>query len=70
MRVVLVMTMREFDFKPAYDEWDRLHAKKGKHTYRNERAYQIEVGASHPADRLPCRVYLRAKPNAQEQRAA
>ena len=60
IRVVLAMIVREFDFKPAYDEWDRLHAKKkrGVRTYRGERVYQIDEGAAHPADHYPCRVSL------------
>ena len=59
IRVVLVLIAREFDFKPAYDEWDSLHPKKGVQTYRGERVYQIEEGAAHPADHYPCRVSLR-----------
>ncbi len=58
MRVVLVMIGRELDFAPAYDEWDRLHPKKGLCHYRGDRAYQIEEGASHPADHYPCRVSI------------
>ena len=59
LRTVLVMLVREFDFKPAYDEWDRLHPKEGLHTYCGDRAFQVEKGAAHPADDYPCRVSFR-----------
>ena len=59
MSVVLAMVAREFDFHPAYDEWDRLNPSKGLKTFRGERAYQIEEGAAHPADKYPCRVSVR-----------
>ena len=56
LRITLAMIVREFDFKPGYEEWDRLHPRKGVQTYRGERAYQIEEAAAHPADNYPCRV--------------
>lgn len=59
MALVLAMVAREFDIQPAYDEWDRLHPRKGPKTYRGERAYQIEEGAAHPVNKYPCRVSLR-----------
>ena len=59
LAVVLVMVAREFDFHPAYEEWDNLNPGKGLKTYRGERAYQIEEGAAHPADKYPCRVTVR-----------
>ena len=38
MAVPLVVLMREWDFRPAYDEWDETHTKKGPRTYRGDRA--------------------------------
>lgn len=58
-RVILACIVRQFDFTPAYDEWDRLHPGGGLRTYRGERAYQIEEGAAHPVDHYPCRVSIR-----------
>lgn len=58
LEVVLVMIAREFDFKPAYDEWDVIHPRKGLRVFRGDRAYQIEAGAAHPSDQYPCRVSL------------
>lgn len=59
LSVVLAMVARQFDLQPAYEEWDRLHPRKGLMTYRGERAYQVEEGAAHPVDKYPCRVSLR-----------
>ncbi|KAL8943447.1 MAG: hypothetical protein Q9211_000979 [Gyalolechia sp. 1 TL-2023] len=63
LKVILACLVRQFDFFPAYEEFDRLHARKGKvevkKTYRGERAYQVEEGAAHPADHYPCRVAVR-----------
>jgi hypothetical protein len=63
MRVLLLLLAREFAFAPAYAEWDavrgerfRQRRKGGVRAYRGERAYQIEKGAAHPADRCPFRV--------------
>ena len=59
LRVVLASIFREFDFKPAYDEWDALHPRSGVQKYRGERVYQIEEGSAHPVDRYQCRVFFR-----------
>ncbi|QSZ29098.1 hypothetical protein DSL72_003608 [Monilinia vaccinii-corymbosi] len=59
LRVILACLVREFDFKAAYDELDRINPRKGIMTYRGERADQIEEGAAHPVDHYPCRVFLR-----------
>ncbi|KAL6235164.1 hypothetical protein BDW75DRAFT_251072 [Aspergillus navahoensis] len=74
MRIVLVLTARTFDIKPAYDEWDAMQAaKEGPlpklvrrlgisgnplKTVHGERAYQTEKAGTHPADGYPCRVQL------------
>lgn len=59
LRVILACIVRQFDFQPAYNEWDRLHPGEVLRTYRGERAYQIEEGAAHPVEHYPCRVYVR-----------
>jgi len=59
LRIILACIVREFDFKPAYDEWDSLHPRRGIKTYKGERAYLVEEGAAHPVDHYPCRVSLR-----------
>ncbi|KAL2132796.1 hypothetical protein VTI74DRAFT_3365 [Chaetomium olivicolor] len=61
LKVALVMTVREFEIVPAYDEWDTLHPREGVKTVNGERAYQAEKGGggAHPADGFPCRVRAR-----------
>ena len=57
MKVVLALLLRRFDFRIAYDEWDRTHIKKGPRHVAGERAYQAINGG--PSDGMPCRVELR-----------
>ena len=59
LSVLLVMVVREFDFKDCYEEFDRLRSGRPGQRYRGERAYQVENGAAHPVDGYPCRVSLR-----------
>ena len=59
LKIILACLVREFDFRPAYDEWDRLHPRKGGKSYRGERAYQMEEAAAHPVEHYPCRVFTR-----------
>ena len=59
LKIVLSCVVREFDFKHAYDEWDRLHPSKGVKTHRGDRAYQMEEAAAHPVEHYPCRVSVR-----------
>jgi cytochrome P450 len=61
LKVALVMTLREFEIRPAYDEWDRLFPREGVRDVDGNRAYQAEKGGggAHPADGFPCRVMVR-----------
>jgi sterigmatocystin biosynthesis cytochrome P450 monooxygenase len=61
LKIALVMTARLFDITPAYDEWDRLHPRKGIKTVEGNRAYQSEMGGggAHPVDGFPVRIKLR-----------
>ena len=59
LKVVIALTVREFDVRDAYKEFDGLHPRKGLKEFEGERAYQIEQGGAHPADRFPCRISLR-----------
>ncbi|KAH8586510.1 cytochrome P450 [Bisporella sp. PMI_857] len=72
MRIVLIMTARTFDFKPAYDEWDRIQALNESiwskmrrsifgreiNTVRGDRAYPNDQAGTHPSDGYPCRVSI------------
>jgi cytochrome P450 len=61
VKVTLLITLREFDIRDAYAEWDRLNPAKAKgiKTVDGERAYMISAGSAHPADGFPCRVSTR-----------
>ncbi|ROV93812.1 hypothetical protein VMCG_08763 [Cytospora schulzeri] len=63
LKIALVLTAREIDVVPAYEEWDALHVKDDKiiKTVNGNRAYQEEKIAAHPADGFPVRVVLRSK---------
>ncbi|KAF4551889.1 Cytochrome P450-like protein 19 [Elsinoe fawcettii] len=56
MKLVLVMTIREFDVKSGHAEWDRIHHVTGIKTVQGERAYQAYIGTAHPCDGYPCKV--------------
>ncbi|TQN64091.1 Cytochrome P450 monooxygenase aflN [Colletotrichum shisoi] len=62
LRIALAMTVREFIFTPAYDEWDELHPKTGINKVNGNRAYQAIKGGggAHPADGFPVKLALRA----------
>ena len=60
MKLVMVMTLREFDVRSSYDEWDRIRVKLGPRTVSGERAYQVLDGTTRPADGFPCRVLMAA----------
>ncbi|KAL0937490.1 afln vera monooxygenase [Colletotrichum truncatum] len=61
LKVALVMTVREFSFTAAYEEWDKLHPTGGIKTVDGERVYQsVEGGGgARPADGFPVRIELR-----------
>ncbi|KAJ4413461.1 hypothetical protein N0V82_008535 [Gnomoniopsis sp. IMI 355080] len=63
LKIALVLTAREFDVVPAYEEWDALHVKDKRiiRTVNGNRAYQEEKIAAHPADGFPVRVQLRSR---------
>ena len=60
MKAALVLTIRQYDFSMPYDEWDRLHPRKGPRHVAGERAYQALNGG--PSEEMPCRVKLRDGP--------
>lgn len=61
LKVVLVMTLKVFEFIPAYGDWDIAHLKKGLEHVDGNRAYQAQLGGggAHPADGYPVIVRLR-----------
>ncbi|KAL8719456.1 MAG: hypothetical protein Q9225_003545 [Loekoesia sp. 1 TL-2023] len=57
LKLVLVLTIREFEVSDAYKEWDEsIKSPKGIKTVNGERAYQIHMGSARPSDGFPARV--------------
>lgn len=59
VKAVLILTCREYDILPAYDEWDLRHPRTGPKTVKGDRMYQVERIGAHPVDGFPCKVRLR-----------
>jgi hypothetical protein len=59
LKVVLALTVRDFDLGEAFAEWDRVHQPRGIKTVDGERAYQIQLGSAHPVDGFPVRIVAR-----------
>ncbi|KAF2742643.1 cytochrome P450 [Sporormia fimetaria CBS 119925] len=61
LKIVLAMTLRTFNIRPAYEEWDHMHPPKGVKTVDGNRVYQAERGGggARPADGFPVKVMLR-----------
>jgi cytochrome P450 len=58
IKTVLALTVREFDVRDAYAEWDAAHPTRRIKHVNGERAYCIERGGMHPADGFPCKIAL------------
>jgi cytochrome P450 len=58
IKMILAMTVREFDVCGVYAEWDQVNRRGQKNvkSVEGERAYQIQLGSAHPSDGFPCRV--------------
>ena len=56
MKLMLILTVRKYDVKSAYEEWDRSRGVQGNRTVRGERAYQAWNGT--PTEGIPCRVEM------------
>ena len=58
IKIFIIMTLRESNIVPSYDEWDRVKGKQEPKTVHGERAYQVLDGTTRPADGFPCRVTI------------
>lgn len=58
IKVVLVMTLRDFNIVSSYETWDRMRGNKNPNTVNGERAYHVLKGTARPADGFPCRVTM------------
>lgn len=54
VKIVMVMTLRRFSIKPAYEELDRQRTRTSRNTVDGERAYTVGIG--EPVEKLPCRI--------------
>jgi cytochrome P450 len=70
MKVVLAMTLREFEVKEAYEDLEELMGdgslwardgsfRKGEMVVYGERMHQILLAAAKPSEGMPCRVRRR-----------
>ncbi|KAL8745381.1 MAG: hypothetical protein Q9190_002460 [Brigantiaea leucoxantha] len=57
LKIVLAMTVREFDVSDAYMDWDKQSGgRKEVKQVHGERAYQIQLGSGRASDGFPARV--------------
>ncbi|CAD0112633.1 unnamed protein product [Aureobasidium uvarum] len=66
LKMVLAMTIRQFDFKEAFAEVEKLRndgsgypsSLSGVQEQFGEKAYQIQLGTAKPREGMPCRLRL------------
>ena len=58
LKLVMVMTLRDFSITASYDVCDQDQHRKGTRSVNGERAYQVLKGTTRPADGFPCRVAI------------
>ncbi|KAF7944956.1 uncharacterized protein EAE97_005589 [Botrytis byssoidea] len=56
IKLMLALTIRDFDFKDAYEEYDVMKGHPKGLTVNGQRAYMMLRGGGHPADHYPCKV--------------
>lgn len=56
IKVMLALTIRDFDFKDNYQEYDAMKGNPGDWNVNGQRAYMARRGGGHPADHYPCKV--------------
>lgn len=56
IKVMLILTIREFDIKDAYQEFDETKKNPKDWNVNGQRAYMMRRGGGHPADYYPCKV--------------
>lgn len=66
-KTILAMTLRTFDFEPAFSELDKLKGDNsgypsdmsGVQEQFGDEAYQVQLGTAKPREGMPCRIKLR-----------
>ncbi|KAL9628282.1 MAG: hypothetical protein Q9204_005985 [Flavoplaca sp. TL-2023a] len=62
LKIFMVLTLRDFDIRPAYEEQDRIDGQdRSTHTVNGDRAYQVLVATAKPVLGYPSRVTKRGK---------
>ena len=56
IKLMLALTIREFDFKDDYKGYDTLNKNPKGWNVNGQRAYMMRRGGGHPADHYPCKV--------------
>lgn len=57
IKLILALTIREFDVNDAYGEFDEMKGNRGNMKVNGQRAYMVRLGGGgHPADGYPCRA--------------
>ena len=56
IKVMLVLTFREFDYKDCYEEFDILKGNPKGWNVNGQRAYMMRRAEGFPADHYPCKV--------------
>ncbi|KAI1810643.1 hypothetical protein GGS20DRAFT_589327 [Poronia punctata] len=57
--LVLVLTVRTFDSRETWDEWDKDSKATPSRAVNGQRLYQVGVSTVHPKDCMPVQVRLR-----------
>jgi cytochrome P450 len=56
IKLMLALTVREFDIRDAYEEYDSMKKNPKGWNVNGQRAYMMRRGGGHPADFYPCRI--------------
>ena len=56
IKLMLALTIREFDFKDSYKEFDALKKNPVGWNVNGQRAYMMRRGGGHPAHHYPCKI--------------
>ena len=58
---MLVLTIREFDIRDAYAEFDTIKGNPQGRNVNGQRDFMMRRGGGHPADYYPCKVSFAQK---------
>ncbi|KAI4276166.1 MAG: hypothetical protein L6R38_005734 [Xanthoria sp. 2 TBL-2021] len=62
LKIFMVLTLRDFDIRPAYAEQDKIDGKdRSTHTIKGDRAYQVLIATAKPILGYPSKVTKRSR---------